>query len=319
MPTDRWTAADIPSQSGRTIVVTGANTGLGLQTARSLAEHGATVVLACRDMTKAGTAAQRIRADLPDAAIEVAELDLGSLDAVRAQAAAITGRFPAIDVLVNNAGVMYPPLQRTADGFELQLGTNHLGPFVLTGRLLPALRAAPGSRIVTVASIAHTRGNIDLEDPNYERRGYNRVGAYGQSKLANLLFARELDRRLRSAAVEHPISVAAHPGVATTELTRHLPRLVEPFFALGARLTPLAQSPAQGALPQLRAATGAGVEGGDYWGPDGFQGMSGYPVRARSTSRSRDPELARALWDLSERLTGEHYALAPDDGGVPRA
>lgn len=311
MPTSRWTTADIPSQEGHTIVITGANTGLGLATARALAGHGARVVLACRNRGKATAAAERIRTAVPDAAVEVAELDLGSLAAVREQAQAIAERFPQIDVLVNNAGVMYPPLQRTTDGFELQFGTNHLGPFVLTHRLLPALQATPGSRIVTIASIAHTRGHIDVEDPNYEQRRYNRVGAYGQSKLANLLFARELDRRLRAAGVENPISLAAHPGVATTELTRHLPGVIEPFFALGARLTPLAQDPEQGALPQLRAATDPTAGPGDYWGPDGFQGMSGHPVLARSTTRSRDPDLARALWELSEELTGEHYDLVP--------
>ena len=309
MSQDRWTAADIPSQEGRTHLITGANTGLGLASAMALAEHGAHVVLACRNAAKAEFAAQAIRERHPGAQVDVAELDLGSLEAVREQAAEIAGRFPQIDVLMNNAGVMHPPRTETADGFELQFGTNHLGHFVLTSRLLPVLRATPGSRVVTIASIAHAQGgDIHFDDLQFERR-YNRQLAYAQSKLANLLFARELDRRLRAAGIDAPISVAAHPGVAATELSRHLPFPLDKGFNL-LRFTPFAQDPKMGALSQLRAATDPAVEGGQYWGPRGPFGMAGHPGHSGSTQKAKDPELAARLWEVSEELTSEVYDLA---------
>lgn len=309
MPRERWTADQIPSQEGRTHVITGANTGLGLAAATELAGHGAHVVLACRNLGKAEAAAAEIRRRRPNAIVDVAELDLGSLDAVREQSAAMLERFPTIDVLMNNAGVMHPPRSKTADGFELQLGTNHFGHFVLTSRLLPALRQAPGSRVVTVSSIAHAQGgDIHFDDLNFERRRYSRQLTYAQSKLANLIFARELDRRLRAAGVESPASVAVHPGVAATELSRHLPFPLNKGFGL-ARFTPFAQDPKMGALSQLLAATDPRVEGGDYWGPRGPFGMSGHPGHSDSTRKAKDPEIARRLWEVSEELTGETYAV----------
>ena len=307
MPGERWTADQIPSQEGRTHVITGANTGLGLASALELAGRGAHVVLACRNSGKAEAAADEIRSAHSGAQVDVAELDLGSLDAVREQSAEIAQRFPKIDVLMNNAGVMHPPRSKTTDGFELQLGTNHLGHFVLTARLLPVLRATPGSRVVTVSSIAHAQGgDIHFDDLQWERRRYSRQLTYAQSKLANLVFARELDRRLRAAGIESPISVAAHPGVAATELARHLPFPIDKGFNL-LRFTPFAQDPKMGALSQLLAATDPQVKGGDYWGPRGPFGMSGHPGRAGSTGKANDPEIARRLWEVSEELTGEQY------------
>lgn len=307
MSTNRWTADDIPPQSGKIHVITGSNTGLGLASAMALAERGAHVVLACRSLDKAEQAASAIRAAHPDAAVDVAELDLGSLDAIREQSAAIAERFPKIDVLMNNAGVMHPPKSTTTDGFELQFGTNHLGHFLLTSRLLPTLRAAPGSRVVTVASIAHAQGgDIHFDDLQWERMRYSRQRSYAQSKLANLIFARELDRRLQAAGIDAPISVAAHPGVAATELSRHLPFPVNRAFNL-VRFTPFAQAPDKGALSQLKAAVDPEVKAGEYWGPNGPFGMSGYPAHAGSTGKSKDLDIARRLWEVSEQLTGEVY------------
>ncbi|TFV59221.1 SDR family NAD(P)-dependent oxidoreductase [Mycobacterium sp. PS03-16] len=298
----KWTTTDIPDQSGRTAVVTGSNTGLGLDTAKALASRGANVVVAVRDTEKGRRAADLIRSGHPDAAVTVTELDLGSLRSVRATAEALKAAHPRIDLLINNAGVMYPPKQTTADGFELQFGTNHLGHFALTGLLLDTLLATPGSRVVTVSSVGHRiHAAIHFDDLQWER-SYNRVGAYGQSKLANLLFTYELQRRLAAANAD-TIAVAAHPGLSNTELMRHLPSFLNPLVGV------VAQSPAMGALPTLRAATDPAVQGGQYYGPGGLGETRGYPKLVGSSAQSRDTALARRLWAVSEDLTGVSFPV----------
>jgi NAD(P)-dependent dehydrogenase (short-subunit alcohol dehydrogenase family) len=298
---DRWTTDDVPSERGRLAVVTGANTGLGFETAQVLAARGASVVLAVRNVEKGKQAAARIAAAAPGATVTVQELDLSSLDSVRTAAAEIRAGHPRIDLLVCNAGVMYPPKQVTRDGFELQFGTNHLGHFALTGLLLEQLLPVPGSRVVTVSSVGHRiRAGIHFDDLQWER-SYSRVRAYGQSKLANLMFTYELQRRL-SGAGAGTIAVAAHPGFAATELMRHTP--------MAAVVTPLfSQDAAMGALPVLRAATDPGVLGGQYYGPGGFLGLRGYPKLAASSRRSRDEAVQRRLWAVSEELTGVTFPV----------
>ncbi|MEA2334347.1 MAG: hypothetical protein QOG40_837 [Solirubrobacteraceae bacterium] len=300
----------LPDQRGRTAVITGANSGIGLEAARELARAGAHVVMACRDTTKGDAAAHAIRKELPSAELEVAALDLASLDSVRAFA----GRYPheRLDLLINNAGVMAPPYTKTIDGFELQFATNHLGHFALTGLLLDKLLATPRARVVTVSSTAHKMGRIDFEDLQSER-SYRRWGAYGQSKLANLLFCFELDRRLQATDADL-LSVAAHPGYSATNLQ---------FAATPSRIERLAsvvlnrvyaQSAERGAAPTLYAAT-ADIPGGSFVGPDGFQEMRGEPRIVKSTRAARDPETALRLWALSEQLTGVHFS--PVAGAAP--
>ncbi len=286
-PVQNFTDADVPSQVGRTFLVTGANTGLGFEAAKVLAGKGARVLLGCRSRPKAEEAVARIRAAHGDADVEIVDLDLGDLASVR-RAAEVVLAEPQLDVLVNNAGVMVPPLGYTADGFETQLGVNHLGPFALTGLLLPKLRVTEGSRIVNTSSNAHKAGEIDFDDVRAER-GYSSIGRYSMSKLANLLHTYELDRRLRAAGAP-TLAVAAHPGGSTTDLMRHLPG-------------------PQGAWPTLAAATAPGVEGGQYFGPKGLFELAGPAKLVRSTARSRDLERARRLWDLSVELTGVDPAL----------
>ena len=293
-----WTTADIPDQTGRTAVVTGANTGLGLETAKALAAKGAHVVLAVRNLDKGRSAVAQITAAVPGAEVELQELDLGSLESVRAAADNLRTKYDRIDLLINNAGVMYPPKETTKDGFELQFGTNHLGHFAFTGLLLDRLLPVPGSRVVTVSSIGHRiKAAIHFDDLQWER-SYSRVGAYGQSKLANLLFTYELQRRLTG---ERTTALAAHPGGSDTELIRHLPRVMQVAVPL---LRPLFQDAAAGALPTLRAATDPGALGGQYFGPDGLGGTCGYPKVVPSSDQSHDTELQRRLWAVSEELTG---------------
>jgi NAD(P)-dependent dehydrogenase (short-subunit alcohol dehydrogenase family) len=298
-----WTAQDVSDQRGRTAVITGASSGLGLEVAKVLAGRGAMVVLAGRDTSKIARAAREVRADTPDAHVELAELDLASLESVRAAADDLSARFGRLDLLVNNAGVMMPPYGLTSDGFELQIGTNHLGHFALTGLLLPALLPVPGSRVVTVASNAHRVGRMDFDDL-MSARHYRKVSAYGRSKLANLMFTYELQRRL-SAAGAQTIAVAAHPGTARTGLQRHLSPLSVGAMSprLGAVNSWWVQDAAMGALPVLRAATDPGVTGGAYFGPDGPFQLTGYPVLVRSSGRSQNAEVARRLWAESEKLT----------------
>jgi len=300
----KWTATDIPDQTGRLAVITGANTGLGLETAMALTAHGATVVLAVRDLDKGKDAATKITAASPGADVSIQRLDLSSLDSVREAAHDLRASHDRIDLLINNAGVMYTPRSTTAEGFELQFGTNHLGHFALTGLLLEQLLAVAGSRVVTVSSVGHRiRARINFDDLQSEHH-YSRIAAYGQSKLANLMFTYELQRRLASTG-STTIAVAAHPGGSNTELVRNSPA---PLRALNAMLGPLiAQSAAMGALPTLRAATDPAVLGGQYYGPDGFRELRGHPTVVESSRQSHDTDTQRRLWAASEDLTGVTY------------
>ncbi len=306
-PKQPWTVRDVPDQTGRVAIITGSNSGIGFEAARVLASRNATVVLACRNTGKAEAAASRIRSECPGAKVEIQLLDLGSLESVKQAAESLRTRFPRIDLLINNAGVMVPPYGKTVDGFETQFGTNHLGHFALTGLLLERLQATPHSRIVNLASQAHRMGRIRFDDFNFER-GYRAWPAYGQSKLANLLFTYELQRRLGKAGAG-TIAVAAHPGWSRTELQRHATvkwwnRVLYPIVG-----SCLSQSAARGALPMLRAATDPKVTGGDYFGPSGFLEFTGDPVRVESNQRSHDAEAQLKLWQASENLTGIVYGL----------
>ncbi len=303
-----WTEDDLPNLTGRRVIVTGANSGLGLETARALAQHGATVTMAVRNVEKGEQALDLVRRAGADAT--VAELDLASLASVRSFAEAWSASNPdGLDLLINNAGVMAIPRRTTADGFEMQLGTNHLGHFALTGLLLPALVAQPGSRVVTVSSQAHRMGRMRFDDLMGERR-YRKWGAYGQSKLANLLFTSELQRRIDRAGFAIT-ALAAHPGFAATNLI-HDRYPVMNKASIGDRITEFgaglfAQSAAMGALPTLYAATAPGLPGDTYIGPDGFGEQRGHPrIVDRSTS-AKDAAAATRLWERSEELTGVHY------------
>jgi NAD(P)-dependent dehydrogenase (short-subunit alcohol dehydrogenase family) len=295
MTSTRWTAADLPSQEGRVFIITGANSGIGLPTARALGKAGAHVVLAVRDVAKGETAAASVPGDR-----EVRRLDLADLASVRAFAEAWQGD---IDVLINNAGVMRTPERRTVDGFELQVGTNHLGHFALTNLLLPQLT----DRVVTVSSNAHRGGSISLDDLNWQRRRYQRWGAYQQSKLANLLFTLELERRLTAA--NSPVrALAAHPGYAATNLQFRSERgLEDRVMSLSNRL--FAQSDEAGAWPTLFAAS-QDLPGGGYVGPDGLAEQRGHPTLVGRTAAASDVEMAKRLWALSEELTGVQFPLA---------
>ena len=295
--TQGFTDRDVPDQSGRTFLVTGANTGIGFETARVLARRGGRVLLGCRSEERAGGAIERIRAESPEADVEFLPLDQADLASVRA-AAERAATEPRLDVLVNNAGIMGVPRTLTVDGFEAQFAVNHLGTFALTARLLPKLEETEGSRVVVTASLAHRGGRIHWEDID-GAKVYSRQARYQQSKLANLLFMVELDRRLKARG-SPTIAVACHPGLAQTEIGRAFPLiqmaapLVRTFF----------NSQAMGAWPTLLAATGSDVEGGDYYGPARFGELSGPAVKAWSNPASRDPELGRRLWELSVEMTG---------------
>jgi NAD(P)-dependent dehydrogenase (short-subunit alcohol dehydrogenase family) len=301
----KWTTADIPDQSGRVAVITGANTGLGFETAAALAEKGAHVVLAVRNLDKGKDAALLIQRRSPHADIALQELDLTSLESTRAAAEQLRADHDRIDLLINNAGVMYTPKGKTKDGFELQFGTNHLGHFAFTGLLLEKLLPVAGSRVVTISSVGHRiLADIHFDDLQWER-SYNRVRAYGQAKLANLLFTYELQRRL--AARGTTIAAAAHPGFSDTELMRHIPSGLMSVFQVAAPV--ITQDAAAGALPQLRAATDPGVLGGQYYGPDGFAQSQGHPKVVGSSKKSHDAELQRKLWTVSEELTGVTFPV----------
>jgi NAD(P)-dependent dehydrogenase (short-subunit alcohol dehydrogenase family) len=293
-----FTAADVPDQTGKTIVVTGANTGLGFEAAKTLAGKGARVLLGCRSKSKAQAAKDKILAAFPKADLVIIELDLGSLASIQ-KAAEQINQEPYLHVLINNAGIMVPPLEYTEDGFESQFGVNHLGPFVLTSLLLDKIRATPNARIVSTASIAHKRGKINFADIN-AKKSYSAWERYAQSKIANLYFGYELQRRL-TALGDDTISVVAHPGVADTELSRYIPKafmLMMPVFKL------FCNSAEQGAWPTLCAATMTGVKGGEYYGPSKRAEMAGPAVKVRSNWRSRNEDIAKKLWDLSIEMTG---------------
>jgi NAD(P)-dependent dehydrogenase (short-subunit alcohol dehydrogenase family) len=305
--TAKWSADQIADQAGRTAVVTGANSGLGLATARELARAGASVVLACRNVQKGDIAGAEIRAAVPGAQLQVSELDLSSLTSVRQFA--LTLEVGELAVLINNAGIMMPPQQQTADGFELQFGTNHLGHFALTGLLLERLGRAEAARVVTLSSLEHKSGHVDFDDLQLVH-GYTPRKAYRQSKLANAVFGLELDRRLRAAG-SPVVSVLAHPGYSDTNLQSTGPTgIMKAFLAVGNQV--FAQNAEQGALPTLYAATAPDVQGGDYYGPDGFQELRGRPTKVKVIAEGRDPAVGRRLWEVSEELTGVEY-------GLPRA
>ncbi len=338
----RWVEQNIPDLTGKLAIITGANSGLGLEASRILAGKGARVALAVRNTARGDEAVRRIRASVPRADLEVMSLDLASLASVRRFAGSFLSTHDRLDILINNAGVMAIPRRVTADGFEMQLGTNHLGHFALTGLLLPLILATPLARIVTVSSSAHVLGRINFADLQHAQTfevsetskvcpssgRYSAWGAYGQSKLANLLFAYELQRRLGSGAslpevplpevplpaaplpAAEAISVAAHPGYAATHLQAVGPEMAgsaigKALMAFGNRV--FAQSAAMGALPEVYAAAAPGVAGGDYIGPDGFLGQSGFPKKTRSSRRSYDRAVAARLWGVSEQLTGVTY------------
>lgn len=299
----KWTLDDMPDQTGRLAIVTGANTGIGFEAAKALATKGARVALACRSASKGQEAVDRIRAEDAHAKAELRSLDLSDLNNVADFAARFAAENERLDLLILNAGVMVPPASRTAQGFELQFGVNHLAHFALTGALLPLLQTTEGSRVVVVSSTAAYRGVIDFDDLQFEKRGYAPWQAYGQSKLANQLFARELQRRLRSAG-SSVLVTAAHPGWTVTDLQRTsgLASFLNPIFGM---------KPPQGALPTLRAATDPEAASGDYYGPDGFMQMRGYPVRIDMVKQAKDDGVAGRLWEVSEGLTGVRYQLPP--------
>ncbi len=300
MSKQNWNAEQLGDQTGRVAIVTGSNSGIGFETARVLAGKGSTVVMACRNLGKANPKAEEIRVAHPGADVEVMPLDLSDLDSVRRFAEAFRAKHSRLDLLINNAGIMVPPYGKTAQGFETQFGVNHLGHFALTGSLLDLITGTPGSRIVTVSSIAHLVGTIDFSDLNWED-GYKAQAAYGRSKLANLLFTYELQRRL-AAAGKDTLAVAAHPGWTATNLQENAKaaKFLNRF---------LAQRPLMGALPTLYAATEPSVRGAEYFGPGGFMELNGAPKKVKSNKRSHDQNLAERLWNVSEELTGVRFRI----------
>ncbi len=294
-----WNINDARDQKGRIAIVTGSNIGLGYDTALALAGKDCRLVLACRNMDKAKAAQRQILVRYPKAHIECQTLDLSSLKSVRSFATTFLKSHKKLDLLINNAGIMMPPYSLSEDGFESQLAANYLGHFALTGLLLPVLAKTPNSRVVSLSSLAHNWGEIRFDDLNF-KSGYSKRGAYGQSKLACLMFAYELNRRLQKAGLQ-TLSVAAHPGVAATNLAQHFPRFLTAFFPL------VGQSASSGALPTLYAALGDDIDGGDYCGPRSMRQMRGAPVKVGSTRASKDQEAAKRLWNLSEELTGVSF------------
>jgi NAD(P)-dependent dehydrogenase (short-subunit alcohol dehydrogenase family) len=298
--TSKWSAENIPDLTGKIAIVTGANSGIGYEMARALAHKKATVILACRDMDKGEAAVGQIAQEYPEAKAELLQLDLSDLASVRRFADQFTSHYESLDILINNAGIMRTPFGKTVDGFELQFGTNHLGHFALTGLLLDLISCTPQARVITVSSGGERfGGEIDFDNLNGEKQ-YDPGAAYGQSKLANLLFTYELQRRLEDAGVD-TIAVAAHPGwTKSTNLTVHW-RMVRYLTSF------IGQEPEMGALPALYAATAPGVQGGDYYGPDGWLELRGHPAKVQSSDRSHDTVVAAKLWTVSEELTGVRY------------
>jgi len=300
---EKWTTDNIPDLTGKVIIVTGANCGLGYEDTKEFARKGAQTILACRDMDKAQEALSQIRREIPDARAEVMQLDLASLKSIHRFAEVFIEKYDRLDVLLNNAGIMMSPYGKTEDGFENQFGTNYLGHFALTGLLIDLLRKTPGSRVVNISSVRHSSGKMNFDNLMFENgKGYSPTRAYDRSKLATLLFTYELQRRLEAIGAD-AIAVAAHPGYSSTNLTRYMKgvwyfRLLMPVFNL------LMQSTAMGALPSIRAATDPSVTGGQYYGPGGFMGKRGYPVVDQSSQASHNRADAERLWQVSEQLIG---------------
>jgi NAD(P)-dependent dehydrogenase (short-subunit alcohol dehydrogenase family) len=294
----KWTSEDVPDLNGKIVLITGANSGLGFQATREIADKRATVVMGCRDTAKGGDAVKKIKETNPNAKLVLMQLDLAGLKSIRSFAGEFKKRYKRLDILINNAGVMVPPYGTTEDGFELQIGTNHFGHFALTGLLLDVMLRTPKSRVVSVSSMAHRMGTINFDDINSKKK-YSKWSAYGQSKLANLFFIYELERRFENAKAD-AIAVAAHPGYANTNLQR-----TTGFFSAFNPI--LAQPAGMGALPVLYAATEEHVRGGEFFGPDGFLEMRGYPKKTSSNKISYDKAMAKKLWELSEEVTGVKY------------
>jgi NAD(P)-dependent dehydrogenase (short-subunit alcohol dehydrogenase family) len=299
MKQNKWDSDNITNQKGRVVIVTGSSSGIGFETARVLANKEATVIIAIRNMKKGNAALEKIKKENATADVKVMELDLANLKSVRRFADKFNEEYSQLDLLINNAGVMIPPYSKTADGFELQFGTNHLGHFALTGLLLERIINTPSSRIVNVSSTAHKMGNLNFDDLNWEKRKYKKMKSYGDSKIANLYFTYELQRKL-SDGKANVLVTASHPGWTATELQRHtgLIEALNGVFAQGIQM---------GALPTLYGAVAEDAEGGDFFGPAGFMEMKGYPKRVQSIPRAQDKEIAQKLWTVSEKLTGVHY------------
>jgi len=291
----------LPNQKGRTMVVTGANSGLGYETTLALAKKGAKVIMACRNIAKANAAKEKIQQQVPNADLDVMEIDLSSLQSVRKFAKDYQNKYTTLDVLINNAGVMAPPYTKTEDGYELQLGANYLGHFLLTGLLLDTIVKTPQSRVVTLSSLVHKDGKINFDDLQSEKE-YNAMKAYSQSKLACLIFSFELQRRLEKAGNHQTISTASHPGIADTELSRNMPKLIY-YFAKYTIAPFFTHAPVEGAKPTILAAIGE-AKGGEYFGPTGFREMKGKASKATFTDLSKDEAVAKQLWEVSEKLVG---------------
>lgn len=305
-----WTTADIPDLTGRVAIVTGANSGIGYETARELTRKNAQTILASRSMDKAQVALAQIQDEIPNALVEIMVLDLASLDSVRNFVNTFKARYRRLDVLVNNAGTMNVPYGKTVDGFERQLGTNHLGHFALTGLLLDLLCSTPGARVVNVSSVGHRSGSMDFDNLMFEGgRDYDGQVAYARSKLANLLFTYELERKFNQHDVD-AMALAAHPGISNTSLMDHIPFVKGLRFVIGWVL----QSAAMGALPILRAAVDPSATGGQYYGPGGRQEYRGYPVPVQSSQASHNRVDSERLWQVSEQLTGVHYSWNSHSG-----
>lgn len=306
MPSNKWTTTNVPDLTGKIIIVTGANSGVGYEAAKEFARKGGKTILACRNMNKAQNALNQIRSEIPKADVEIMQLDLASQKSVHQFAEAFKAKYDQLDVLLNNAGIMWVPYGKTVDGFERQLGTNHFGHFALTGLLLDRILTTPHARVVNVSSIGHRDGVMDFDNLMFEDgKDYTPHGAYSRSKLANLLFTYEMQKRLKAAG-SSAIAVAAHPGGSNTNLANHLFdawywKILYPVLLL------IAQSAAMGALPSIRAAVDPQVKGAEYYGPDGFREMRGYPVLVQSNQDSHKSADARRLWEISEELTNVHY------------
>ena len=296
----------VPNINGKIAIVTGANIGLGYEVAKGLATKEAKVIMACRNLAKAAVAKKEIEQAVPQADMEVMRLDLNSLQSVRDFAVVFSSNYDRLDLLIENAGIMVPPFATTEDGFESQMGVNYFGHFLLTNLLFPLIQSTKDSRIITLSSMAHKQGKIDFSNINAEKN-YSKMGAYGQSKLACLMFAYELQRRLVSAG-EGTIAVSVHPGVSNTNLGQHVPRFL--YNLLVPLMSFITHSPENAALPTLMAALDTNVEGGDYYGPTGFNEMKGKPGKVTSMPHSHDLEVASKLWDVSEELTGEKFTIS---------
>ncbi|MFS0724232.1 oxidoreductase [Paenibacillus sp. 1P07SE] len=307
--TEKWDEQHIPSQRGKVAIITGASGGLGLETAQALARKEATVILAVRSAEKGGKAKAAILNGFPDADVRVMQLDLSDLDSVHSFAESFASSYTSLDLLINNAGVMIPPYSQTKQGFELQMGTNHFGHYALTARLFPLLKRTPSARIVNVASSAHRMGKLNLDDLDWQQRKYKPWQAYGDSKLANLYFTLELDRRIKSSGLSL-VTTAAHPGLAKTELDRTSGG-VKLFFRL------FGQDAVMGALPTLRAAVDPQLQGGEYLGPGGRMQMKGYPVLESPVQLAYDEDIARRLWEISEARTEVTFDFTPIPSGTP--